>query len=293
MSYDRSASLKDYLKKRALRIYPAYFTVVTVCALAGVLLTSLSLRDYVHGGVLPYLVDNLSFLNFLHPTLPGVFDTNPIPIINGALWTIKVEAMFYLAVPGIYMLFQHLPKIPVIAFLYGFGLAFRALCHATGHYSLEVQLPGQLQFFMGGALLYFYQQDYLRWSNRLLIPAILLAALELYFGVSILFPLCLSVIVIHVALCMPAFNRFRPKWDLSYGFYIWHFPVLQLGTLWGWFVNPVFGLCASGAFTAGMACLSWLVVERRFLKSRIPVAGVKPHSVVLKTQAQTTSERTV
>ena len=294
MSYDRSASLSDYFRKRALRIYPAYFAVVAGCALAGLFFSILPLAEYLGGRDLwVYLAANLTFLNYLHPTLPGVFTANPMPIINGALWTIKVEAMFYVSVPLLTWLFTRLPRLPVIAALYVFGLAFHALCLRSGHNSLAVQLPGQIQFFLSGALLYFYQADFLRYANRLIVPAVLVAALELYMGWTVLFPLSIGIIVIYVALCMPVFNRFRPKWDLSYGFYIWHFPLLQTATFLGWFTNPVVGLVSSGVVTALAACLSWVGVERRFLKSRVLRAHPEHGAVVMQTQAQSTTERTV
>jgi peptidoglycan/LPS O-acetylase OafA/YrhL len=292
MSYDRAASLRDYFAKRALRIYPAYFAVVMICALAGAVLSILPIQDYL-SDVWVYLAVNLTFLNYLHPTLAGVFTENPIPVINGALWTIKVEAMFYLSVPILSFLFKYVPKLPAIAALYILGLLFRTLCNRSGHTSLAVQLPGQIQFFLSGALLYFYQAQFLRYANRLILPALVVAGVELYLGWVMLLPLSIGIVVIYSALCMPIFNRLRPKWDLSYGFYIWHFPILQSATLLGWFANPIVGLVASGVVTAGAACLSWLGVERRFLKSRVANLTTGHRVAVMQTQAQSTTERTV
>ena len=46
-----------------------------------------------------YLGWNLAFLNFMEPALPGVFEANRFTEINGALWTLKIEVMFYLVLP--------------------------------------------------------------------------------------------------------------------------------------------------------------------------------------------------
>lgn len=265
-SYHQSASLSDYIRKRACRIFPAYFAVVIICALGGSLFSSLPLQDYFGRELSTYLITNLTFLNYLHPTLPGVFDSNPIPVINGALWTIKVELMFYVSVPLISVLFKYAPKYVVLAVLYVAGLVFRKLCEATGHVSLAVQLPGQLQYFMSGALLYFYNARFKEYANRLIVPAILIAALEIYLGTRVLFPLCLAFITIYLALCAPVFNRFRPRWDLSYGFYLWHFPLLQVVTFMGWFRSPALGLLASGAITGLASVISWTALERWFIK---------------------------
>lgn len=46
MSYERSRSLKSYLDKRARRIYPAYFTIVMLCALSLWTVSSLEIGEY-------------------------------------------------------------------------------------------------------------------------------------------------------------------------------------------------------------------------------------------------------
>ena len=99
MSYESSRSAGDYFGKRARRIYPAYFAVVLTAALAGTLITTLPLSGYFSAGWWRYVAANLAFLNFLAPELPGLFRDNPIHAVNGALWTLKIEVMFYVALP--------------------------------------------------------------------------------------------------------------------------------------------------------------------------------------------------
>ncbi len=105
MSYDRTRNLARYFEKRARRIYPAYFTVVTGSALLLFVLSFASPGEYAMGAT-NYLAANLAFLNFLSPTLPGVFENNPMRAVNGALWTLKIEVMFYVTVPVLAWLFE-------------------------------------------------------------------------------------------------------------------------------------------------------------------------------------------
>ena len=95
-SYVRSSSVGSYFEKRVRRIYPAYFTVVVLAALALCPLSSLPVSQYFGVGFWKYLGANLVFLNFLAPSLPGVFTSNSISAVNGALWTLKIEVAFYL-----------------------------------------------------------------------------------------------------------------------------------------------------------------------------------------------------
>ena len=90
MSYERSSSLASYAGKRVRRIYPAYFTIVMSCALGLVVVTTLQPGQYFSIDWFKYVFWNLSFLNFLHPSLPGVFEGHRVPAVNGALWTLKI-----------------------------------------------------------------------------------------------------------------------------------------------------------------------------------------------------------
>lgn len=61
--------------------------------------SSLTLSEYFGKDWLRYLLSNLAFSNFMQPTLPGVFEGNHIDVVNGSLWTIKIELMCYIALP--------------------------------------------------------------------------------------------------------------------------------------------------------------------------------------------------
>lgn len=96
-----SESIKEYTIKRIKKIFPPYITVVIVFALLLSVFSTLSPKDYfLNAGFWKYLLANLSTLNFLQTSLPGVFEGLPLKgAVNGALWTIKVELAFYLVLP--------------------------------------------------------------------------------------------------------------------------------------------------------------------------------------------------
>lgn len=107
-SYLKSDSVKKYALKRCKKIFPLYFTVVILCAIFLVFLSSLSFKEYfLNSGFFKYLIANLSTLNFIHPTLPGVFEGMVLGgSVNGSLWTIKVELGFYIILPFIIYLIR-------------------------------------------------------------------------------------------------------------------------------------------------------------------------------------------
>jgi peptidoglycan/LPS O-acetylase OafA/YrhL len=106
-------------------------------------------------------------------------------------------------------------------------------------------------------------------------------AIESIAQVSLLYPLCLGVVILFLAFSVAPLHRFQPQWDLSYGIYIWHFPILQLVYSRHLFIsNPIWGAFVSVAFTFCIACLSWTLIERKMLRNRKP-----RHVVVVSKEA--------
>lgn len=61
MSYENTADINRYFTKRLRRIYPAYFSVVLICALLGSVFSTYSFSDYWSLSVLKYICANLVF----------------------------------------------------------------------------------------------------------------------------------------------------------------------------------------------------------------------------------------
>ena len=148
-SYTRSSSIKSYFEKRIRRIYPAYFTIIVVAAFALFPLSTAPASRYFGVGMLKYLAANLVFLNFLFPWLPGVFTHVPNSAVNGALWTLKVEVVFYLFVPVLHWLCERLGTKAVLGTLF--------LLSSVWKYTFEIlrsmdSLPHRSRILYGGTL---------------------------------------------------------------------------------------------------------------------------------------------
>ncbi len=241
-SYQRSSGILSYFNKRLRRIYPAYVTVVLLAAFLLPLLLSPD-SDLIFSPVwFRYLFSNLAFLNFLQPHLPGVFSQNPLQVINAPLWTIKIEVMFYLSVPLIFFLMKNRKKWLVLALLYSASIAYSTYCthlyQQSGlpiYLKFEKQLPGQLAFFLSGGALYLYFSFLKKHYWILALPAFLFLALKGYTIVPALYPLALGLAVISFALCFPFLGNWGKFGDISYGVYIYHFPLIQVFTAFGLF----------------------------------------------------------
>ena len=272
MSFERSSSFTSYVRKRIRRIYPAYFTVVMLCAISLVAVSSKNIGDYFSYAWIKYVVANLVFLNFLHPTLPGVFDFNKLAAVNGALWTLKIEVMFYLTVPLLVFLFRRFSNPKILVFAYCSAVIYAGLLAAvaerTGsgiYVELGRQLPGQLSYFMAGAFFYYFLELFERRVGYFLAVAVPVLVGDLLYPLPLLEPFALATVVAFFGLFLYIGN-FGKYGDFSYGVYILHFPVIQLLLHVGWFrESPWYFLVAVIFLTATGAIAMWHLVEKRFL----------------------------
>lgn len=280
MSFEQSTSTPSYLRKRVRRIYPAYVVVVMLCATLLVFVSTKSPAEYFSLPWLKYVLANLVFLNFLQPTLPGVFESNQLTAVNGALWTLKIEAMFYLSVPAFVYLFRRFSRGLLLLLAYGLSVAYSAVMTRlasgldTGMYAeLGRQLPGQLSFFMAGAALYYYLPMFER-HVKLLVPAAAVVLLVSAFQpLPLLYPAALAIVVVFFGLFLFV-GHFGKYGDFSYGIYILHFPLIQLLVQLDWFRNrPWHLLAAVVILTLAGAVLLWHGVESRFLSRKQSAAA--------------------
>lgn len=272
MSFERSSSFSSYIQKRIRRIYPAYFFVIVLSAFSLLAVSNLQLGEYFSFAWIKYLIANLSFLNFIHPSLPGVFESNRLESVNGALWTLKIEVMFYLTVPLLVILsrkFSHLfvlVSIYLVSFAYSVFMTGEAERTGMAIYTeLARQLPGQLSYFLAGALLYYYFAFFERNSWTIFIASMIVLSLNTVAPLSVFEPIALASIVIFAATYLYLGN-FGKYGDFSYGIYIVHFPIIQLMLDRGWFsADPWYFLLVAAALTVLTSVALWHFVEKRFL----------------------------
>jgi peptidoglycan/LPS O-acetylase OafA/YrhL len=270
-SYDRSSSLPNYLKKRARRILPAYWATLVFSLILGTAFSRISAVEFWKSfETWKYIFSNFGFANFLHPTLPGLFLHNPgQPTVNGALWTIKIEVMFYLLVPGIVALSRRLGQWQVLSVIFFLSAIYRTLCEGRGHPSLATQLPGQLCYFAIGSLVYYYYSWFCR--HRIWMWAIAISSYLAYLTIDgiLLRAFSISFIVLCFAFLFPRFRGPTKYGDFSYGIYVFHCPIIQTLTALGLFqVYPRLAVAVALCSVAIISIASWNLIERPFLGTR-------------------------
>lgn len=274
-SWDREPKLGRFLVKRILRIWPGLACTVLICGLIlGPLVTTLSFKQYFSNPVTYQYFETL----FLHvnPFLPGVFPKSPVAYVpNGTLWTIPIEfrCYLYLAILGmIGILRKRWVLIGILAALaiwyYGIHNA-ESVFERTHTHIFEVEYA---TFFFSGVAMYYFRDAWRTTLNRALLAAVacVTAGLAFYFGHQLVcaFLLTPSLVVLFGTACTPVIHRFGRFGDLSYGVYIYGFPIQQT-VVWS-LPRMNFGehLAIALPLALIMAWLSWHLVEKVALRHK-------------------------
>lgn len=235
-SYRRSATLWTYAKKRAARLYPAYLVTIVGCFIVGLIMTEDGVEEYLSSGAIRYLFYNLLFMTFKQPILPGVFQHNEFTNVNGALWTLKIEVIFYISVPIIIEISRRYVRFDVLAvLLYAGSALFSAgttylfrIYHWDAFATLWMQFPGQLAYFMVGGLIEYRFETFRRCLWPLLAAAALVVVASPASPANPLFPAAIGILVMYVCCLGPRIVNLARYGDFSYGLYIVHYPIIQI-----------------------------------------------------------------
>ena len=264
----RSDKLGHYAEKRVRRLYPAYAVIILIPAVIALIMSGQFQR------VMAYVLPNLAFLNYIEPALPGLFEEHRMPVVNGALWTLKIEVMFYITLPLIWWIMKRWPKfqLPVILFMIIGAEIWRYLfTNVIDHgqaWQLTRQLPGQMGYFAMGMYLWLNLDRFKETNWPTLFAGLFLVGLSIASPIlpevtRAFRPIGLTLVIGWIAFANgPALNAARYG-DMSYGIYITHFPIIQACIALGLFaVSPVLGLFVSLGLTVLASFILWHWVEK-------------------------------
>ncbi|MET0969007.1 MAG: acyltransferase [Tardiphaga sp.] len=258
----RGASWWHFLIRRARRIFPALVGLAVFCVLLGVALTTVGGATF-WAKVPDFVWRNSTILFGIRYTLPGVFEANPFPgAMNGSLWTLPHEIKLYIYLAIIAVAVRYRPDwlLGVLAaVLVGFMIWF----HVTTKNPVEAYFQKFAVLFITGAVLALLERRFGGW------PAIAaLAVIALVSGLTTAtvgwLPAMALAFVMLGKLDTPSW--LQPPLDISYGVYLYAFPLQQAGVLLGMAFWP--SLALSVATTTVMALLSAVLIEQPALQRR-------------------------
>jgi peptidoglycan/LPS O-acetylase OafA/YrhL len=289
--------LRDYFVARGLRILPGLWVCLVVTALViapiGVAIQGGSAAKLLLSRApIEYILKN-SAVWLLQLDIGGTPRGIRRPgEWNSSLWTLEWEVLCYIAVAGLGIV-GLLSRRWLLPAALALALSWSALLPPWTWTVSEVPTLWQdgarfAVMFLAGALVHqFRNVTPARWSLVALSVVIVLAAsllpnYRLIAAVPLAYAITVSGALIHN-------KRFRLRTDLSYGVYVYAFPIQQLLVICGLgSMNPI-AFCAIAAIAIlPIAALSWILVEKpaMSLKSRLirrrsgPTGGRQPGQTV-------------
>lgn len=267
MSFDRLGDLAAFARNRALRLLPALgiCTALTVFVF-GPVVTALPLERYFVGSETWRYLGNAVLMTSYN--LPGVFAENPLPrSVNGSLWTLRFEVACY--VGGTMLLAFGRWRTPLVWLAWGIAMLAVAIlppAEQVGGAGFFILRTLDLFRFYGAGMLLYLNRD------RIVLSSLWGTAAALAVGTGLFTPFfdellatCGAYAVMVLAFrAAPWFKRLTEKGDISYGVYIYAFPMQQLFAPYAtqfpvpWIANVAMAIPP----TFALALLSWLWVEK-------------------------------
>ncbi|MFM2588590.1 acyltransferase family protein [Vibrio sp. TBV020] len=266
-------SITFFLVARGVRIFPGLIIAVLFSTyIVGAVTTELNLFDYIlHSDTFSFVKRNIwLFDNVIQYSLPGVFEHTPYKYaVNGSLWTLPWEIYSYISVLLIYIV---LKKHSNIGFF--ISASFLFLLYFNGIYRLvdiEIISPVYLKLlvmFYSGVLFYLLRDKILISWFILVLSIVLYYLVNDYKFSKVLFPIFITYWTVCFAyLIKGGVLRYNKLGDLSYGTYIYAFPVQQALVYYflpsGWIL-----FWTSTAVTLIFAYISWHYIEKKALAHR-------------------------
>lgn len=271
-SFLESRSVIDYLFKRTLRIYPGYMVAFLLCVL--------TVSPFVGGNISSLSITTISKdIILLHPPeVRGAFAGTPHPELNGSMWTIAHEFRCYLLLLAM-GLAGFLSKRVILVILTASALALSAI-----HGNISVWLPwwGSYEHYenhirfaaiFGCGSLYYLYQDNIRydWQFAVLFGCGLIALMYSPILAETAVAILGGYVLFWFAFTVrsPILACIGRKVDLSYGVYLYAWPVQKLLLWQDSGISPWQVFIATTVITSLFAFGSWWLVEKPFLNLKV------------------------
>jgi len=224
-SWLNSKGVGSYCLKRILRVVPGYCASFVFCLAVILPLIGASPLAYLRGYSASAWIDVFT-LGIAHGT-PFIR-----VVLNGVLWTIPYEMRCYLVIAVLGVLGdlkQEARRVPPLLFLGTFLWYNHLHIIELANPNLSISAPARIvTFFFAGATAYLFRKS-IPINRPALITALLATAFACHAGLSWILPFSGTYLLFYLGTHSKLqFPPFRKPMDLSYGIYLYGFPIQQV-----------------------------------------------------------------
>lgn len=266
-SWLRDPNPGRFVRRRARRILPGLWGMLALCVFVlGPIASTLGTWEYLFAAeTWRFLFINATLMP-VEPNLPGVFDQNPYPAAAGSIWTLHYEALCYLLL-AIVGLCGCLSEIRYKFLILGV-VALSLLATWIGsdlHPRLSSLASLGLPFALGVGAFIWREWLVLAWPG-----VVFLGVLAWLAHGTIAYPPAFAMLIVYGTLWVGFFpntigRAFAGGWDISYGVYLYAFPIQGLIQHFAAPGDVATHLALAFTPVFGLAVLSWILVERPWL----------------------------
>jgi len=226
----KKKSISKFYISRFFRLFPALAILLLITVFViGPIISTLPITEYFSNPqTWKYLFNNL-YLN-VNYQIPGCFQNNIWPVdVNSSLWSLPFEVGCYIFLLAVFTIISGHKKIANIVLISIIFISIipnqMLLIFFERSYILGLQ---PIACFAFGAFLAINQDD-IKVDFKMMLGFTLLLLIFWRFTtiIQILFPFAISILLLLFSTDKFVL-KLKPKYDISYGLYIWNALIIQL-----------------------------------------------------------------
>lgn len=266
-SYLAKNSAPYFIISRFFRLIPALFFLLMVTVfIFGPILTNLKTEEYFSNlNYFGYIWHNIIF--YTDYLLPGIFNNNVYPnVVNGSLWSLRFEVGCYLMLLILFLILGKNKKdylnILILIVMIDTLLPSRFILNFLGDNSEKYLLP--LSFAYGA----FFAIN----SHRVKINfnVVFLSFLMFYIFkdtnfAEIIFILSFCNAIVYLS-SIKYMLKLKPRYDISYGIYLWGFLIQQVIFHFFGQIYVGFHCLIALVFSFLLALITYIYIEKPFIR---------------------------
>jgi peptidoglycan/LPS O-acetylase OafA/YrhL len=278
----RNNSVKVFFANRALRILPALSVEVGLAALIlGPIVTAYPLSAYFSDPqFFRYFANIVGHITF---QLPGVFLTNPWRgVVNANLWTLPPEfwCYFFMLLMMASGTLLHKKRV-TIAIISTVVIALMLSIFDPVRFAVRQDTTHFTAWYV--VMMFLFGVLFLINARHILLNKWIFVACAAAYYLLMIFDKLGPISGLFLTYCMVYIGMFPARWfdkfikqDISYGTYLYGFPIIQLTVYcfldhlssWGRITSFLIVFAVSFPATLAFSTLSWIWIERPALRLR-------------------------